>query len=134
MEHQDEETLPMKEPEQPFAQSTPKSSPRNCNNTITSYTAVCDPTGKCLCSEDEYEKHDITFTYEKLMESSYSEVIARHQCVNRAQCFETSCMMDPELIEKVEEYDPLDEGFVVTGIEKGDKCFLHAAVIFNLRR
>jgi hypothetical protein len=32
--------------------------------------------------------------------------------------------MDPEVVERAADYDPLDEGFTISNIEKGEKCFL----------
>jgi hypothetical protein len=72
---------------------------------VKSLYTVCDSTGKLLCSDEE---HYITVMYERFIESSYSEVISRHQCDSKSECFEASAMLDPEIIEKAEEYDPLD--------------------------
>ena len=85
---------------------------------------VCNPMGKSLCSDREYEQHNITVLYERFVESSYSDVISRHQCVTRSECYEASYMVDHNLMETPEEYDPLDEGFSVVGIEKDGVCFL----------
>ena len=85
---------------------------------------VCDSVGNILCRSDEHDQHNLTITYEKITESSYSEVISRYQCLTRAQCFETSTLMDPEVFERKAKYDPLDEGFTISSIEKGNKCFL----------
>jgi hypothetical protein len=85
---------------------------------------VCDSTGNVLCYPGEYDQHQLIITYEKLTESSYSEVVSRYQCLTRAQCFEISTLMDPEVVERAADYDPLDEGFTISNIEKGEKCFL----------
>jgi hypothetical protein len=60
---------------------------------------VCDSMGNVLCNPDEYDQHQLTITYQKLTESSYSEVVSRYQCLTRMECFETSTLMDPEVTE-----------------------------------
>lgn len=122
MENDDEKLLTL-EHHLPLAESTRTSSFTSSKRVKSLYT-VCDSNGKLLCSDEEYEEHYIAVTYERFVESSYSEVISRHQCVSKSECFEASSMLDPEIIEKAEEYDPLDEGFSVIGIEKDGVCFL----------
>ena len=73
----------------------------------------------------------INITYQKITESSYSEVVSKNKCWTRAQCLDTSVLMDPEVVERTADYDPLDEGFTVINIiEKGNKCFLREIYIF----
>ena len=125
IQNDDEKTPSMPEAEHypSLAESTLASSYQS-NSRVKSLYSVCDSTGKLLCSEQEYENHQIAVTYERFVESSYSEVISRHQCASRSECFDASAMLDPEIREKAEEYDLLDEGFNVIGIEKDDVCFL----------
>ena len=99
--------------EKPLAESTPAPSISTVKPEKHLYT-VCNPMGKSMCSDREYEQHNnITVLYERFVESSYSEVTSRHQCKTRSECYEASCMVHHNLMETPEEYDPLDEGFSV---------------------
>ena len=69
--------------------------------------------GKSLCLGSEYEQHNISVLHERSVESSYSEVISQHQCATRSECYEALCMVDHNFMEKPEEYDPLDEVWLV---------------------
>lgn len=111
--------------------SRPSTSEREATNISRNMYTVCDSVGNIICYPDERNQHQITITYEKLTESSYSEVISRYQCLTRAQCLQTSSLMDPEVVERAADYDPLDEGFTISSIEKGKKTFLQQ-VFLNL--
>ena len=61
--------------EKPLAESTPAPSISKVKPGKHLYT-VRNPMGKSLCSDREYEQHNITVLYERFVESSYSEVIS----------------------------------------------------------
>lgn len=58
-------------------------------------------------------------------ESSYTEVVLTSVAFSRQDCFDIKCVSEPHLQDiDVEEFDPLEHGFTVVHISKGQKCFL----------
>jgi len=69
--------------------------------------------------------HRLAVTYESPQESSYSEFILTSVTFSREQCFEMNCFSEPLTRDlELDEYDPLENGFTVVGISKGENCFL----------
>lgn len=78
-----------------------------------------------LCTVENVGDHRLVVTYESLQESSYSEVTLTSVTFSREQCFEMNCFSEPLTRDlELDEYDPLENGFTVVGISKGEICFL----------
>ena len=50
--------------------------------------------------------------------------MSKYQCFTQVQCIKTSALMDLDVVKRAADYDPLDDGFTVSNIEKGKKYFL----------
>ena len=69
--------------------------------------------------------HRLLITYESVTESSFSEVLLTTVLFSREQCYHTNSFSQPLTRDTpLDEYGPLENGFTVVGINKGDKCFL----------
>ena len=71
-------------------------------------------------------KNQINYTkYEGLTESSYSEVTLRCLSNSLQQCYWDKALFDPLIQEEgFENFCPLERGFTVTSIRKGDNCYI----------
>ena len=73
----------------------------------------------------DYTDYTLLIEYEEVKESSYSEVILTSKSFSRIQCFELNQFQDPSIQEiELQYYDPLENGFNVVSIYKGNVCFL----------
>ena len=80
-----------------------------------------------LCTTENIDDHRLMINYEMYTESSYSEVVLTSVAFSRKNCFDIKCVPEPHLQDiDVEEFDPLEHGFTVVHISKGQKCFLDA--------
>lgn len=78
-----------------------------------------------VCTVENVGDHRLLITYESVTESSYSEVTIKSVIFTREQCYETQCFSEPFTRDTaLDEYDPLENGFTVVGISKGETCFL----------
>ena len=80
-----------------------------------------------LCIAENIDDHRLMINnyYEMYTESSYSEVVLTSVAFSRKNCFDIKCVPEPHLQDiDVEEFDPLEHGFTVVHISKGQKCFL----------
>ena len=70
-------------------------------------------------------KNQINIQYEGLTESSYSEVTLRCLSNSLQQCYWDKALFDPLIQEEgFENFCPLERGFTVTSIRKGDNCYI----------
>ena len=61
----------------------------------------------------------------KCTQNPLSQKLFSHQLFSRKNCFDIKCVPEPHLQDvDVEEFDPLEHGFTVVHISKGQKCFL----------
>ncbi len=79
-----------------------------------------------LCTSKNADAHRLMINYETYTESSYSaEVVLRTVTFSRKDCYDVKCVSEPLLQDiDIEEFDPLEHGFTVANISKGQKCFL----------
>ncbi|KAK3728935.1 hypothetical protein QZH41_005443 [Actinostola sp. cb2023] len=78
----------------------------------------------------DFCEHTLNIQYENHKESSYSEVIIRTVSSSIAQCYDHNSFENPFIRETaVDDYDPLDNGYTVSGISKGHASFLQE--VFN---
>ena len=78
-----------------------------------------------LCTVENVGDHRLLITYESVTESSFSEVLLTTVLFSREQCYHTNSFSQPLTRDTpLDEYGPLENGFTVVGINKGDKCFL----------
>ena len=78
-----------------------------------------------LCTVQNVGDHRLLVTYESVKESSYSEVFLTTVVFSREECFEMNCFSEPLTRDLAsDQYDPLENGFTVVGISKGEKSFL----------
>ena len=78
-----------------------------------------------ICTRETVDDHHLLISYETITESSYSEVIMRTVSFSRPNCYEitsssTSDVQDMDF----DEFNPLDYGFTVVDISKGEDCFV----------
>ena len=85
--------------------------------------------GATLCTTETTGAHRLFMNYEMQTESSHSEVVMTSVAFSRKDCYDLACLSEPLLQDTdVEEFDPLEHGFTVTRISKGDNCFLNKQV------
>ncbi|KAK3703408.1 hypothetical protein QZH41_003904 [Actinostola sp. cb2023] len=78
----------------------------------------------------DFCEHTLNIQYENHKESSYSEVIIRTVSSSIAQCYDHNSFENPFIRETaVDDYDPLDNGYTVSGISNGHASFLQE--VFN---
>ena len=74
-----------------------------------------------ICTAENTDDHYAMYT-----ESSYSEIVLKLVAFSRKDCFDMKCVSESDLQDiDVEEFDPLEHGFMVVHISKGQKCFLN---------
>ena len=82
-----------------------------------------------LCTTETTGAHHLLINYEMHTESSYSEVTLTSVAFSRRDCYDLKCAVEPEIQDEgIEEFDPLEHGFTVTHISKGDNCFVDRQV------
>lgn len=83
-----------------------------------------------LCTTENADAHRPMISYETYTESSYSaEVVLTTVSFSRKDCYDVKCVLEPLLQDiDIEEFDPLEHGFTVANISKGQKCFLDVHV------
>ena len=82
-----------------------------------------------LCTSENTNEHRLMIHYEMYTESSYSEVVLTSTSFSRKDCYDIKCVSEPLLQDmEVDEFDPLENGFSVVHISKGQKCFLDVHV------
>ena len=70
-------------------------------------------------------KNQIDIQHEGLTQSSYSEVTLRCLSNSLQQCYWDKARFDPLIQEEgLENFCPLERGFTVTSIRKGDNCYI----------
>ena len=70
-------------------------------------------------------KHKIAIQYERLTDSSYSEVTIRSLSNSLEQCFWDRSLSDPSIQDEgLDNFCPVDHGFTITEIRKGETCYL----------
>ena len=82
-----------------------------------------------LCTSENTNEHRLMIHYEMYTESSYSEVVLTSTSFSRKDCYDIKCVSEPLLQDmQVDEFEPLENGFSVVHISKGQKCFLDVHV------
>ena len=78
-----------------------------------------------ICTAETVNDHRLLISYETITESSYSDVIMRTVSFSRQQCYEITSFSTPEVQDiDINEFDPLDCGFTIVDISKGEECFV----------
>lgn len=78
-----------------------------------------------ICTRETVDVHRLLISYEMITESSYSEVIMRTVSFARQNCYEITSLSTPDVQDMdFDEFDPLDYGFTVVDISKGEDCFV----------
>ena len=79
-----------------------------------------------LCTAENTDDHRLMINYAMYTVSSYSEIVLKLIAFSRKDCFDMKCVSESDLQDiDVEEFDPLEHGFTVVHISKGQKCFLN---------
>ena len=94
-----------------------------------SQTSLYAPVSKegegTLCTVENVGDHHLLVNYESVKQLCYLEVVLTAVTFSREQCFEMNCFSEPLIRDlTLDQYDPLENGFTVAGISKGEKCFL----------
>ena len=78
-----------------------------------------------ICTAETVQDHRLMISYEMITESSFSEVVMTTVSFSRQQCYEITSCSTPEVQEiDLDEFDPLDHGFTIADIGKGEECFV----------
>ncbi|KAJ7322019.1 hypothetical protein OS493_033415 [Desmophyllum pertusum] len=106
---------------------TKDASPDHCHkvNQTPLFGLALKENEETLCTADTASAHRVVISYELITESSYSDVVMTSLSFSRKDCFDVKSVSDPLTQDiDIDEFDPLEHGFTVVDIWKGDKCFL----------
>ena len=70
------------------------------------------------------KQEDLCVTYCSETSSSFDEVVISKYCHSRSACKEFSGFKDPDILENMQSYDPLENGFFVRQIKKNNTIYL----------
>lgn len=106
-----------------MATSTPKKSAKEENQ--SPILVLRDHVGIAPSPDQTVSDNKLHIIYESVTHSSYSEVVLRAMSFSRAHCYDQYSFEDPSIQDvALNDFDPLDFGFTVVDISKGEKCFL----------
>ena len=78
-----------------------------------------------ILQDQTVSDNKLNIVYENVTESSYSEVVVRVMSFSRADCYNFYSCTDPSIQDMaLTDFDPLECGFTVVEITKGEKCFV----------
>ena len=106
-----------------MATSTPKTSAQEENQSVLQ--VLKNQVGKSPFPDQTVRGNKLHITYESVTNSSFSDVVMRVTSFSRAQCYDVYSFQDLIIQEMpFTNFDPLDCGFNVVDISKGEKVFL----------
>ena len=105
------------------ATSTPKTSARE--ESQSHILVLKNQVGKSPFPYQTVSDNKLYITYESATNSSYADVVLRVMSSSRAQCYDVYSFEDPTIRDMaLNDFDPLDFGFNVVDISKGEKYSL----------